>query len=443
MRETLGVLRRGVWLILLLMVAAATGGIWHSSTRAKTYEATSLLVVRPVLAQASFGSGQFGIRDAGPLGLELSDETHARLITSGTIAERVAKALKLKTPPEELASEVKAGQTSEQLIGIRATSEQPRLAAALADAFADEYLASRREEATRVVEIAASELTREADEMQKRLDKLDADILKLAAEVAVLPAPVAVAVPPGGTPPPTASPQQAAERASKEASIRRFTTERNDVLVQVTTLRAKVQDLRLGRILSNGGEVVERAEVPEAPLGPGMPLIAVAASVLGGALGAAFLLLRRYFDTRVRTREDVIRSAPVPVLAVIPRPRRPRRGRPAASKGDPLYPAEAYRFLRANLVTRGLGSTLRRLAVISPIPSETRASVVANLAMECALAGLRTVVVCADLRRPGLQALFPQTGQAAPLPGGLPDHVGLTLVVRDIETLENALLPTD
>ncbi|MCS7060381.1 MAG: CpsD/CapB family tyrosine-protein kinase [Anaerolineae bacterium] len=68
--------------------------------------------------------------------------------------------------------------------------------------------------------------------------------------------------------------------------------------------------------------------------------------------------------------------------------------------------AEAYRTLRANLHFAALDAPVRSLVITAPSSQEDKTLSVANLAVVLAQAEKRVIVVDADLRQPGLHALF-------------------------------------
>ena len=74
---------------------------------------------------------------------------------------------------------------------------------------------------------------------------------------------------------------------------------------------------------------------------------------------------------------------------------------------DPRSPAaEAYRTLRTNLTFAALNKPIETLVVTSAAPGEKKSTVLANLAVTMAQGERRTILVDADLRRPGLHEIF-------------------------------------
>lgn len=69
-------------------------------------------------------------------------------------------------------------------------------------------------------------------------------------------------------------------------------------------------------------------------------------------------------------------------------------------------PAEAYRMLRTNLKFRGVGQRFRTILVTSTEPNEGKTTLVANLAICFATGGDRVLVLDAEVRRPGMHAIF-------------------------------------
>ena len=88
--------------------------------------------------------------------------------------------------------------------------------------------------------------------------------------------------------------------------------------------------------------------------------------------------------------------------------------------------AEAYRTLRTNLTFTALDNPLKTLIVTSAAPDEGKSTVLANLAVAMAKGGRRTILVDADLRRPGLHQVF-----------GVANDQGLTTMVVEETALDD------
>jgi len=94
---------------------------------------------------------------------------------------------------------------------------------------------------------------------------------------------------------------------------------------------------------------------------------------------------------------------------------------------DPRNPAaEAYRTLRTNLTFAALDKPIETLVVTSAAPGEDKSTVLANLAVTMAQGERRTILVDADLRRPGLHEIF-----------GVANDWGLTSMIVEETTLND------
>lgn len=89
--------------------------------------------------------------------------------------------------------------------------------------------------------------------------------------------------------------------------------------------------------------------------------------------------------------------------------------------------AEAYRALRTNLTFFGaLDRPVESLIVTSVAPDEGKSEVLANLAVTMAQGERRTILVDADLRRPGLHEIF-----------GVGNERGLTTMILEEEAMDD------
>ena len=93
--------------------------------------------------------------------------------------------------------------------------------------------------------------------------------------------------------------------------------------------------------------------------------------------------------------------------------------------------AEAYRLLRANLRFASVDNALRSLAVTSALENEGKTLTAANLAISSAQAGVRTLLVDADLRKPAVHKIFMA-----------PSHMGLTSVLAGLQKMDDAIQTT-
>jgi polysaccharide biosynthesis transport protein len=184
--------------------------------------------------------------------------------------------------------------------------------------------------------------------------------------------------------------------------------ESNKQLFQSLMSRSKETGLE-SELKSSNVRIVERAEVPGAPVSPQRGRNYRWAFLIGLGLGIGLALLFEHVDNTVKTPEDV-KEMGLSFLGMVPtvevRPGASGVVQPVTAKGPESAVAEAYRVLRTNLVFSSASGTGRVLVITSPNPGEGKTTTTANLAVALALNGSKVLVVDADLRRPTLHHHF-------------------------------------
>ncbi len=179
-------------------------------------------------------------------------------------------------------------------------------------------------------------------------------------------------------------------------------------------------------------EIVEPASAPSSPIRPNKKLNLILGFFTGIALGIGLAFFQEYLDSSVRSLEDVRGYLKLFPLGMVPfvqfnvvqknggaktedeiamnRMRSPRTFWLANDSDIPLYVAEAYRIIRANLAFGSIDSTLKILQVTSAVKGEGKTTTTANLAVSLALAGEKILIVDADMRRPALHRILDLEG---------------------------------
>jgi succinoglycan biosynthesis transport protein ExoP len=149
---------------------------------------------------------------------------------------------------------------------------------------------------------------------------------------------------------------------------------------------------------------VRNAPEPETPVSPNAKRVLAIGFIVGLALGLGLAIARQALDTRLRRPEDFQHVANVPLLAVVPRPKRSERTH-IVVRDDPSSSAvESYRSLRTNLAY--LESGERRSLLFTGVGHRDEAKVPVNLAWSIAQAGRRVLLVDLDLRQSTVQDLL-------------------------------------
>jgi succinoglycan biosynthesis transport protein ExoP len=152
---------------------------------------------------------------------------------------------------------------------------------------------------------------------------------------------------------------------------------------------------------SNNVRVVDRAEVPRAPLAPTGRRTWFTSLAIGLALAVAVAFGLDYMNDTIKTPEDVTRRLKLPFLGLVPSVRGDKHP-VLASSHVPHDFGEAFRSLRTSLISRFPTEGTKILVVTSAQPLEGKTTTACNIAMALAYGGARVLLIDADMRRPGL-----------------------------------------
>jgi len=167
--------------------------------------------------------------------------------------------------------------------------------------------------------------------------------------------------------------------------------------------------------------IYESAEVPQWPLATSKRRNTLMATILGAAVGVGLAFLIEYLDDTLKNPDDVRDALGLRTLGTIGSAE-PKNGLITIDKPRSIV-SEAFRVLRTNIRFAGVDRSLHSILVTSSVASEGKSTLVANLAVTMAQAGLRVLAIDADLRRPRLHHLFgitPDEGLTATLINGNP-----------------------
>lgn len=154
----LSTLRRRWLVVLLTMLLGALGGACYAELTPDRFEATTSLVVSPVISNPLTGSRE-----------DVNIRTEQEILASREVARRAADSLDITGSGERLRSEVSvAAPMGSQILQVTVRADSPQEAAEGADAIADAYLELRQE--------SSSNLT------QRYLEGVDQQIEDLRAE---------------------------------------------------------------------------------------------------------------------------------------------------------------------------------------------------------------------------------------------------------------------
>jgi len=213
--------------------------------------------------------------------------------------------------------------------------------------------------------------------------------------------------------------KQAAMAISEKAidyDVLRQQAESNQHIYDILLQKAKEISLT-SLIESSNVRIVDMAEVPRFPVKPRIFLNILLAVVLGLFMGTGLAFFFEYMDNTLKTPEDVPRRLGMPVLGVLPYKKSLKGCNTPALPWDddsgtkdkhplayPLYDISSRFCASLQLTEQGICGQV--LVVESSTIGEGKTTVLANLGMNLAKAGLRVLMVDCDIQRPALHHLF-------------------------------------
>ena len=385
LRRQIAIIRSWFLLVVVSVVLGAGAAFEASSLLPNVYEAKATLIVGQSLSAVNPDYNQLLVS-------QRLSTTYASLAKKRPILDSVIKQLGIDMTSDDLSKLVRADAPLDStLLTISAQDADPDRAAAIANALAEQLIAASPAIQGRAAEFQAS---------------IDADLKATQAQI-----------------------DESQARVETLAGLTERTAAQE---AQLATLEGRLVSLRssyatLLSFSSNSASnlltVVEPAVAADSPISPRPLLNTLLGAVLGLLLAAGIVFAVELLDDTIKDSDGVQRVAALSTLGEIAPIKVGRNQSQIYRLATLLYPrsgvAEAYRTLRTNIEFASVDAPIRTLLVTSSIPGEGKTITAANLAVVFAQAGRRVLLVDADLRKPGVHAVF-----------DLPNAHGLTTLLR-------------
>ena len=366
------------WLMVLAVVVGASTSYLVSQRQPRVYEATTKIIVGQSIQATELTAADI-------LTSERLAQTYANLARLQPVLQAVIDTLSLSGTWEELRERVTVTPIRDtQLLEIRVEASSSEEARVTADEVARQLILSSptsiqnraKEENQRFVRQRLESLQAKIESGQARLQELEASMTgSLSAE-----------------------------------QVQELQTEFNDLEKLIADWENNYTQLLIFVEADKSPNYLAVVEPAQASLEPVRPRI-LSNTLLAGvaslmlALGLIFLI--EYLDDTLKSPTDLSQALGLTVLGSISRIEGKNYPDKLVTLKDLFSPAtETYRSIRSNIHFMAVDRPITTLLVTSATPGEGKSITVANLGVVMAQAGLKTVLVDADLRRPTQHEIF-------------------------------------
>jgi polysaccharide biosynthesis transport protein len=376
LRYYLGIVWKWAWLIALSVIIAAASSYFASKAATPLYRTSTTLMVGRVTQNPDPNSGDLYT------GQQLA-YTYIQLVTREPVLQGALDSLGLNMNWQALRGQVSAAIVyNTQLLQINVIDNDPYRAKVLADAVALQLILQSPAGPNAANQEEASFIQAQIGDLKEKINTAQESLRSLKQEL---------------------------DASNSARQIQ-------DLQNQIAVLDTKISNWQAtySQLLTTiqGGDVntlsvIEEASIPTRPISPNVRTNVMIAAVIGLVLAAGGVFVIEYLDDTIKSVDDVQRHLNLSTIGSIPR----FFGSDYPSKlvviNYPLSPiAEAFRALRMRIQLSSIGAPFHSIIFVSPNPKEGKSICLANLAIIMAQAGMRVILVDADLRRPVQHQIF-------------------------------------
>jgi len=448
------------WKVLVgAVVVGAVAGYFYALSQTPIYAAQATIEVSSKNTNASSISQPDGVTDD-------MIKTFVQTLKT-TLPYRVVKNLHLNenpdflpegaTPPisEDTATGMLTGDVSfriepfaPRLIDVTVMHPSPKMAALLANSLAQESIAQEFENSTSTASIASDYLQKEVDRLRQKLttsetalkayeaahglvgtvdnpqNSTDTRLTDLSKQLIDAQAQVTLLEERYGPEHPkliaakelVAELQNEVSKAQSEAvntsgQDSDYASLKSDVdsdRLQLDSMQKELKNTEAAiHVEIPGISITDPATVPYVPISPSKRKSVAAGALIGLVCGLGYVFGLYFIDNSIRTVSQAESTLGFPVIAAIPIQAHSEGKSVLPTYSDPQsFVAESFRGLRASLILHDRANPVKMILVGSAIPGEGKTFCACNLAVAFAQAGLKTLLIDADLRLPTLHTYF-------------------------------------
>ncbi len=378
LRQYLALALKWWWLMVLAVLVGAVAAFLVSQRQPRVYQATAKIIVGQSIQATE-------LTTADILTSERLAQTYANIARLQPALQAVVDTLSLHDSWQALRERVKVTPIRDtQLLEISVEAASPEEARVTAD-----------EVARQLILLSPTALQNQEQNENKRfarqrLEDLQTKISAGQEQLAALQA--------------SMSGSLAAEQVQKiQADINDLEKLINDWENNYTQLLIFVEGNKSPNYLA----VVEPAQASPKPIRPQVTTNTLLAGVVGLLLALGIIFLIEYLDDTLKSPLELSQAVDLAALGVVNHIEGKTYHDKLISSKDLFSPAsEAYRIIRSNIQFMSVDRPLKTILITSPTPEEGKSVTTANLAVVMAQAGLNTILIDGDLRRPVQHEIF-------------------------------------
>lgn len=376
LRQFMTAALRRWWLITFSVVLAGVLGYAVSRTQTPVYEAATTLIVGKSIETTNLDRREIETS-------QLLAQTYADIAKRQPILQGTIDTLNLSVNWRALGSRVQVKPIAgTQLIEIAVEANSPDEAQQIADEIARQLILLSP--TSRIEEDANQRFVRQ------RLETLQANILEGQNRIEAL--------------------ETGLADVSSLEEIRNIQNEVDlveNLMASWDNTYASLLNFSTVEEFPNNLAVIEPAQVNPSPVRPRTSVNVAVAGVVGLFLALGVVVLLEHLDDTFKSADDFSRGLGLNLLGAI-------GCIEGKSDLDRLIPShqpfshtpEEYRILRSNIQILSVDQPAKFIMVTSPVNGAGKTMTAANLGVVMAQAGLKTIVVDANLRRPALHRIF-------------------------------------
>jgi len=366
------------WLIALSIIIGAAVGYFISQRQVPVYEATTTLIVGQSIIQNT--ESDFDISTSQQLA-----QTYADMAQRQPVLQGVVDTLSLPDSWQALETRVQANPVPRtQLLEITVEATSPEEARVTANEIARQLILLSPTEQQKQEQAESQRFIRER--LIKLQAKIEAGEQKRGALEAELDSPLSV------------------EQVQK---IQREIENLENLMATWEANYGQLLSLTDRETSANSLTIIEPAQANPRPIQRQTQLNILRAGLVGLALALGLIFLLEYLDDTFKSADDLKQTLALTPLGTVNHIKGKNYHDKLVASEDIFSPAsEAYRMIRSSMQFLAVDHPINSIMITSSVPAEGKSITVANLGVVMAQAGLKTIIVDADLRRPIQHEIF-------------------------------------